>query len=65
MAKHFELQSKLDALDGTLGTLDKENFEQRQLLLGILVHASDISHPVLRMDLALVLAHRNFRVCSS
>jgi hypothetical protein len=46
MAKHFELQSKLDALDGTLGTLDKENFEQRQLLLGILVHASDISHPV-------------------
>jgi hypothetical protein len=46
MAKHFEVTQKMDAINGTLGALDKTSLEQRQLLLSVLVHAADISHVV-------------------
>jgi hypothetical protein len=46
MAKHFEVTQKMDAINGTLGTLDTTSLEQRQLLLSVLVHAADISHVV-------------------
>ncbi len=46
MAKHFEMTQKMDAINGTLGALDKTSLEQRQLLLSVLVHAADISHVV-------------------
>jgi hypothetical protein len=37
--------AKLDALNGKLGTFDPFQTEHRSLLMSILVHACDISHP--------------------